>query len=77
MLLLLRRHSVPRLSDMVKVLLALAFALLALPACGEKEADKVEGSTKDIKWGHHWAGPELKVPADLEGKVTLLVIWGG
>lgn len=62
---------------MVKVFLVLALALLALPACGEKEAGKVEGSAKDIKWGRHWAGPEVKGPDELKGKVTLLVIWGG
>jgi len=60
---------------MIKILLAAAF--LALPACAEKDAAKVEGSTKDIKWGQNWAGPELKDPADLKGKVVLLKIWGG
>ena len=60
---------------MMRVFLLAAF--LALPACAEKDTAKVEGSTKDIQWGQHWAGPELKAPADLKGKVVLLKIWGG
>jgi len=60
---------------MIKILLAAAF--LSLPACAEKDTTKVEGSTKDIQWGQHWAGLELKAPADLKGKVVLLKIWGG
>jgi len=56
--------------------------LLALPlaACAEGDGDsaaKVDGSTKDIGWGEHWAGPKVKRASDLEGKVVLLKIWGG
>ena len=59
---------------MIKHLLA-AFCL-TFSACAE-DAVKAEGSSKDIRWGQSWAGPELKAPAALKGKVTLLVIWGG
>ena len=56
----------------------LVTALLCLPlAAANQDNRKVEGSTQDIEWGKNWAGPELKGPADLKGKVTLLVIWGG
>lgn len=61
---------------MIKALLVTSL-FLVLPACAEKEAAKVEGTTKDIRWGQHWAGPEVKAPADLKGKVVLLKIWGG
>lgn len=61
---------------MIKTLLLTA--LFALPAfAGNQDNSKVEGTTQDIKWGAHWAGPELKAPADLKGKVVLLKIWGG
>lgn len=61
---------------MIKLLLAITS--LALPAFGgNQDNTKVAGMTKEITWGQHWAGPELKAPADLKGKVTLLVIWGG
>jgi hypothetical protein len=57
-------------------------ALLAFPftACAEGDRDstaEIDGSTKDIGWGEHWAGPTLKRASDLEGKVVLLKIWGG
>ncbi len=52
--------------------------LLTLPLhAGRQDNTKVEGSAKGIEWGLHWAGPEVKAPVDLKGKVTLLVIWGG
>lgn len=58
--------------------LFLAFAFLSLPLQGgQQDNTKVEGATKDIQWGKHWAGPELKAPDELKGKVVLLVIWGG
>ena len=61
---------------MTRLLLALAF--LSLPLLGGQQNNtKVEGTTKEIRWGQHWAGPVLKAPADLKGKVVLLVIWGG
>ena len=61
---------------MIKILLTIT--CFALPAFGGNQDNrKVEGTTKGIQWGQHWAGPELKAPADLKGKVTLLVIWGG
>ncbi len=55
----------------------LAAVCMLLPACADQDNKKVEGTAKDIRRGQHWAGPELKAPADLKGKVTLLVIWGG
>lgn len=56
----------------------LATLLLSIPVqAGQQDNTKVEGSTKEISWGKHWAGPEVKAPADLKGKVVLLVIWGG
>jgi len=56
----------------------LATLLFSLPVfAGQQDNSKVEGSTQDIGWGRHWAGPEIKTPADMKGKVTLLVIWGG
>ncbi|MGJ8726339.1 MAG: hypothetical protein ACSHYB_17455 [Roseibacillus sp.] len=57
--------------------LFLATALLCLPLSADQDNRKVEGSIQDIEWGTNWAGPKLKAPADLKGKVTLLVIWGG
>ena len=58
--------------------LLLATALLCLPvSAGQQDNRKVEGTTQDIKWGKTWSGPKLDSPADLKGKVTLLVIWGG
>jgi len=57
--------------------LLLTTALLCLPISADQDNRKVEGSTRDIIWGKHWAGPEVKAPVDLKGKVTLLVIWGG
>jgi len=61
---------------MIKTLLLSAF--FALPAfAGNQDNTKVEGTTQDIQWGAHWAGPEVKAPADLKGKVVLLKIWGG
>ena len=60
---------------MIKIFLATA--CLALTACADQDNAKVEGSTKDIHWGNHWAGPEVKAPANLKGKVVLLTIWGG
>lgn len=61
---------------MLRILLATIFLCLPLSA-GQQDNRKVEGSTKEIFWGQHWAGPEVNTPADLKGKVTLLVIWGG
>ncbi len=61
---------------MFKILLTTALLCLPLLAA-DQDNRKVEGSTQDITWGKHWAGPELKSPVDLKGKVTLLVIWGG
>lgn len=50
---------------------------LSLPvSAGQQDNRKVTGTTQDIEWGKNWAGPELKAPADIKGKVTLLVIWG-
>jgi len=60
---------------MIKVLLATT--CLALTACADQDNAKVEGTTKDIRWGNHWAGTEVKAPEDLKGKVVLLKIWGG
>lgn len=52
--------------------------LLPMAALAEGEKEKVEsGSTKEIKLGEHWAGPVLKGPESLRGKVVLLMIWGG
>lgn len=56
----------------------LSSLLLCLPViAGQQDNTKVHGSSKEIGWGKHWAGPEIKAPEDLKGKVTLLVIWGG
>lgn len=57
--------------------LILAAALLALPLSADQDNSKVEGSLADINWGAHWGGTQLKTTAELKGKVTLLVIWGG
>ena len=61
---------------MLKLLLASALFCLPISA-GQQDNTKVEGSTQSIDWGKHWAGPEVKAPAALKGKVVLLVIWGG
>ncbi|MEM7384065.1 MAG: hypothetical protein AAF514_03890, partial [Verrucomicrobiota bacterium] len=45
----------------------------SLASAGDQDNTKVEGSLKDIRWGTHWAGPELKA-SDLAGKVVLLKI---
>ena len=61
-------------------MLRLLFAtlLLCVPAhANQQDNRKVEGSAQEIRWGRHWAGPEIQAPSDLKGKVTLLVIWGG
>ena len=56
----------------------LATLLLYIPVhANQQDNRKVEGSTQEIRWGRHWAGPEIQAPSDLKGKVTLLVIWGG
>lgn len=55
----------------------LLFALSLPVFAGQQDNRKVTGNTQDIRWGKNWAGPELKAPAGIEGKVTLLVIWGG
>ncbi|MGY8690917.1 MAG: hypothetical protein ACKVHP_24660 [Verrucomicrobiales bacterium] len=47
-----------------------------LSVSADQDNTKVEGSLKDVQWGDHWAGPEIKV-SDLRGKVVLLKIWGG
>ena len=60
---------------MFKLLIATIF--LSLPLYTGQYNAKVEGSTEDIKWGKHWAGPEVKAPEALKGLVVLLVIWGG
>lgn len=61
---------------MLKVLLT--SLLLSLPIyAGQQDNSKVQGTTQNIDWGKHWAGPEVNSSADLKGKVTLLVIWGG
>jgi len=52
-------------------------AFLSLPACADTDSEKVEETTEDIRWGKHWAGSEVKAPADLKGKVVLLKVWGG
>ena len=57
-----------------------AVALSPLALAGEKRATseaEIDGATSKIKWGQHWAGPELKGAKSLEGKVVLLKIWGG
>ncbi|NNC89280.1 MAG: hypothetical protein HKN82_12540 [Akkermansiaceae bacterium] len=40
-------------------------------------AAELEGSTREIIWGEHWAGPKVRGAKSLEGKVVLLKIWGG
>lgn len=61
---------------MLRLFLAFILSATSLIA-GQQDNRKVEGTTQDINWGTHWAGPKLKAPAELKGKVTLLVIWGG
>lgn len=61
---------------MFRLILLTLFCTLTAHA-GQQNNIKVEGTTKNIDWGQHWAGPEVKAPADLKGKVVLLVIWGG
>ena len=59
---------------------ALLLALLAPFASfaeGDAKNDVVEGSIDRITLGKHWAGPELKAPESLKGRVVLLKIWGG
>jgi len=52
-------------------------ALLALPVfAGTQDNRKVEGTSAEIQWGQHWAGPNIKDSSELKGKVVLLVIWG-
>ena len=60
-------------------ILPIAAALFSASACADDPSvSKLEdATTKDIKWGQHWAGPELKGAKSLEGKVVLLKIWGG
>ncbi len=63
---------------MLKVLFPIVYlALAVLPTWAAQNNVKVEGSAEDIRWGHHWAGPEVSSAAAMKGKVTLLVIWGG
>ena len=59
-----------------RTVLALLLASVAAPAAEEPSKD-VEGSLAKVRWGKHWAGPELKGARSLEGKVVLLKIWGG
>lgn len=47
----------------------------AKPAEAKKR--EIKGSLAKIKWGKHWAGPELTAPKHLKGKVVLLKMWGG
>ena len=57
-----------------------AVTLSPLTLAAEKRASseaEIDGATSEIKWGKHWAGPELKGAKSLEGKVVLLKIWGG
>lgn len=58
------------------VLAVLLFSAVAAPDDPTGKA-VVEGSTGEITWGQHWAGPEIKRAKSLEGKVVLLKIWGG
>ncbi|MEM9079566.1 MAG: hypothetical protein AAGC74_02615 [Verrucomicrobiota bacterium] len=61
---------------MLRILFTALLLSLTLSA-GQQDNRKVEGTTQDIEWGKHWAGPKLKTHAGLKGKVTLLVLWGG
>lgn len=58
---------------------AMATTIITLSLSTTLRADqdntKVEGSLADIKWGEHWAGPDVQVK-DLEGKVVLQMLWG-
>jgi len=52
--------------------------ILALPLfAGQQDNQKVEGTSQDIQWGQHWAGPKIENSEALKDKVVLLVIWGG
>lgn len=70
-----RRRFAPTLTA---ALLAWPIAAFAADDDGREGSEAaIDGSTKDIGWGEHWAGPKLKRASDLEGKVVLLKIWGG
>lgn len=47
------------------------------PAGEAKKKAEAKGSLAKVKWGKHWAGPELTAPEHLKGKVVLLQMWGG
>jgi hypothetical protein len=55
----------------------LASLLCAFPVLADQDNSKGHGSLDNIEWGTHWAGTQVEKAADLKGKVTLLVIWGG
>lgn len=66
------------------VLFIITFSIVGLGASWafgqDKSIAKKGGSIDKIRWGQHWAGPELATKTagkNLKGKVVLLKIWGG
>ncbi len=64
-----------RLRRLVFYVLLSSFSLIA-HVNGDSVA-KVDRMLSDVEWSEHWAGPKVKGSDVTEGKVTLVVLWGG